>query len=155
MNISVQYLPHIVLLPKRILVAIRISKRRTHFHLRLSALRRSEMQITAKLRRSAAGYIHYCPGCDSSHHFVTESDGHPVWQFDGNLERPTFSPSMRIYDMAIEGRRPERTRCHYFLRDGQIQFLGDCAHALADQTVPLPDLPEYMQGDKYGDGRDA
>jgi hypothetical protein len=31
-------------------------------------------------------------------------------------------------------------RCHSFLVDGQIQFLGDCTHALAGQTVPLPEI---------------
>ena len=32
--------------------------------------------------------------------------------------------------------------CHYFLHGGQIAFLGDCTHAFASQTVPLPELPE-------------
>jgi len=32
--------------------------------------------------------------------------------------------------------------CHSFIRDGKIQFLGDCTHALAGQTVDLPELPE-------------
>ncbi len=27
--------------------------------------------------------------------------------------------------------------CHSFVTDGQIQFLGDCTHKLAGQTVPL------------------
>jgi hypothetical protein len=31
-------------------------------------------------------------------------------------------------------------RCHSFVVDGQIQFLGDCTHKLAGQTVPLPVL---------------
>ncbi|MGC4033677.1 MAG: hypothetical protein QM754_18485 [Tepidisphaeraceae bacterium] len=28
-------------------------------------------------------------------------------------------------------------RCHSFVRDGQIEFLGDCTHELAGKTVPL------------------
>lgn len=46
---------------------------------------------------------------------------------------------------------PVRPRCHSFIRDGQIQFLGDCGHALAGKTVALPpwkgwdnDEPETM-----------
>lgn len=119
------------------------------------------MQITPKLRRSAAGYIHYCPGCNSTHHFVTDSSsGGPVWGFDGNIELPTFTPSMRVYDPAKRSKDgtesiPERTRCHYFLTGGAIQFLGDCSHDLKGQTIPLPDLPEWAQDDNYGDGRDA
>lgn len=30
-------------------------------------------------------------------------------------------------------------RCHSFVVDGQMQFLGDCTHALAGQTVPIPE----------------
>lgn len=31
--------------------------------------------------------------------------------------------------------------------DGMVQFLGDCSHALAGQTLPLPDMPpEYRDG---------
>ena len=29
--------------------------------------------------------------------------------------------------------------CHSFVTDGRIQFLGDCTHKLAGQTVDLPD----------------
>lgn len=32
--------------------------------------------------------------------------------------------------------------CHSFVRAGRIEFLGDCTHALAGQTVPLPPWPE-------------
>ncbi|WP_241754456.1 hypothetical protein [Cupriavidus basilensis] len=32
--------------------------------------------------------------------------------------------------------------CHSFVTDGRIQFLGDCTHALAGQTVPLAEFPE-------------
>jgi hypothetical protein len=31
--------------------------------------------------------------------------------------------------------------CHSFVTDGRIQFLGDCTHALAGQTVDLPEWP--------------
>jgi hypothetical protein len=42
--------------------------------------------------------------------------------------------------------------CHYFLTDGLISFCGDSTHDFAGKTVPLPELPERMQGDRYGDG---
>jgi hypothetical protein len=38
--------------------------------------------------------------------------------------------------------------CHSFVRDGQIQFLGDCTHALKGQTVERPEWP-HAPG-KYG-----
>lgn len=31
--------------------------------------------------------------------------------------------------------------CHSFVVDGQMQMLGDCTHALAGQTVPIPPWP--------------
>lgn len=36
-------------------------------------------------------------------------------------------------------------RCHMYIREGKIQFLSDCSHALAGQTVEMPDFDEqYM-----------
>jgi hypothetical protein len=32
--------------------------------------------------------------------------------------------------------------CHSFIKDGMIQFLDDCTHALAGQTVPLGEFEE-------------
>ena len=42
------------------------------------------------------------------------------------------------------------TVCHHFIRDGKIQFLGDCTHALRGQTVDLPDIPPgvYMTSER-------
>lgn len=31
--------------------------------------------------------------------------------------------------------------CHSFVTDGRIQFLSDCTHSLAGQTVDLPEMP--------------
>jgi hypothetical protein len=58
-----------------------------------------------------------------------------VHTFDGNTERPTLSPSL-----LVSGGEGDR-RCHSFVKDGKIQFLGDCTHPLAGQTVDLLDCP--------------
>lgn len=34
--------------------------------------------------------------------------------------------------------------CHCFIVAGQWQFLGDCTHELAGQTVDLPLLPDWF-----------
>lgn len=85
--------------------------------------------------RKEAGltYLHWCPGCKQLHPINVEKPNsyNAVWSFDGNLESPTFSPSINIVG-----------RCHYFIRAGQIQFMSDSRHALSGQTVPLPDIPE-------------
>ncbi len=84
------------------------------------------------------GYGFNCPGCDRFHAVYTELHYRPqgVWTFNGDTERPTFSPSLLV--TWNEG--PERAKrvCHSFIRDGQIQFLSDCTHALAGQTVDIP-----------------
>ena len=38
--------------------------------------------------------------------------------------------------------------CHSFVVNGQIQFLPDCTHALAGQTVPIPDWATTMIEDE-------
>ena len=43
--------------------------------------------------------------------------------------------------------------CHSFVTDGRIQFLGDCTHKLAGQTVNIPEWP-YAAG-SYGGIADA
>ena len=116
-------------------------------------------QVSNFLRRGATGYIHYCPACDEAHLFTTDGGG-PTWSFDGDVNRPTFGPSMRVSwgRFADPSYRPEPGDedlsgiCHYHLVDGELRFCGDSTHALAGQTVPLPELPDRMQGDKYGDG---
>ncbi len=65
----------------------------------------------------------------------------PTWTFNGNLDKPTFSPSLRVFDPAsFDGTQFTKTACHLNLTDGQIIFHADSAHALAGQTVPMIDL---------------
>ena len=95
-----------------------------------------------------------CPGCGDTH--VIRVSGPKAWGFNGSVERPTFTPSLLVrtghfvtpgecwcnYDKA----HPDDAsgfacyRCHSFITDGRIQFLGDCTHALAGQTVDLPEI---------------
>jgi hypothetical protein len=40
----------------------------------------------------------WCPGCNSLHPFrVLTTGAGEVWEWDGNLEQPTFSPSLLCY----------------------------------------------------------
>jgi hypothetical protein len=86
-----------------------------------------------------------CPGCDDVHSvWVGEGPG-IRWGYNGNAEKPTFTPSVLVTypanpeaDERFKEWRTER-RCHSFITDGRIQFLADCTHSLAGQTVDLPD----------------
>lgn len=65
----------------------------------------------------------------------------PFWDWDGNLEAPTLSPSILSDGYC---------RCHSFLKAGFFQFLDDSTHPLAGQNVPIPDLPEWVVKMDYG-----
>jgi len=84
-----------------------------------------------------------CPGCNADHGINTNpANGRPLWSLSGPPERPTISPSILVrggyYDHVAQ--IDKVGVCHSFVRDGQIQFLSDCTHALAGQTVALPVL---------------
>ena len=85
----------------------------------------------------------YCPGCESGHAFTI--GGGRGWSWNGDRERPTVQPSVRVFLPAgtdPEWQRPEKTLCHLFIKDGMIEFLPDCDHDLKGQTVPVADWPE-------------
>ena len=75
----------------------------------------------------------HCPGCNCGHSFRVFGASGPVWDWNGDLDKATFSPSL-LYQGG-----PNDTRCHSFVRDGKIQFLSDCSHHLAGQTVDVPE----------------
>lgn len=107
-------------------------------------------QVSTRLRRAVGGYGHYCPGCDELH-VIPDS-----WAFNNDLERPTFSPSVLTQGMRHnhdgdflydEKGKPIPYRCHYHLREGKLQYCADCNHKLANQTVDLPVLPDWLWDD--------
>jgi Family of unknown function (DUF6527) len=98
--------------------------------------------FSRKLRKTANGIAHWCPGCKEVHVFPL-----PRWTWDGNVDAPTTTPSMRIF-LPARGDNPEKTLCHYYLKSGKIEFCGDCAHPLSGKTVDLSDWP-YPAG-TYG-----
>lgn len=81
-----------------------------------------------------------CPGCNRDHAVRVDGTEEPRWEWNGSMDKPTFRPSVLTWLEEVDG-QPLR-RCHSFVTDGKIQFLSDCHHALAGQTV---DLPEYEQ----------
>lgn len=84
----------------------------------------------AKALHNSRGWLITCPACGCCHCFF--DDGR--WTFNGDVDNPTFSPSMLVYQ-----NEPEK-RCHSFVRNGKIEYLSDCGHALAGQTVELPEF---------------
>ncbi len=84
-------------------------------------------------------YWFHCPGCQNTHAFTVggQPGAQPRWTFNGSFDRPSFQPSLMC------NRDYPESRCHSFVTDGKIQFLGDCFHKLAGQTVELPDWDDW------------
>lgn len=88
----------------------------------------------------------WCPGCESHHMFTTkhykgESKGRPLWKFDGNVARPTFSPSLLLRGWKDPQTGELKGQCHLHVRAGKIAYCGDCSHKLKGQTIPMEVLP--------------
>jgi hypothetical protein len=85
------------------------------------------------------GYMYFCPGCKSHHApYISphKSPNGSSWKFSGDEEKPTFSPSILTRVNRSDGKL---MICHSFIVYGNIQYLDDCTHELAGQTVPIPE----------------
>jgi hypothetical protein len=79
-----------------------------------------------------------CPGCGTTHalRVRTPTAGRPSWEFNGSVDKPTLQPSI----LATTSWKGVQQVCHSFVTDGRIQFLSDCTHELAGQTVDLQEV---------------
>ena len=138
-------------------------------------------QVDADEQPVGRGCWMWCPGCEMAHRpQIVGEDGSvpdgPVWEWDGNLDAPTFSPSLLVHHSAhlcgtgvvhyeacpdseacdrpghyLSPDGPAHVQfcerwgdCHSFIRAGRWEFLPDCAHALAGQTVAMVPLPDWL-----------
>ena len=105
------------------------------------AIRSSTVQISGKLRKGRSARFWFCPACEEMHPLPFG------WVFNDDVNAPTFQPSFKHCWKAVEPNpetpagRPARC-CHYIITRGQVAYCSDCTHALAGQTIPMPDLPE-------------
>lgn len=81
------------------------------------------------IERVNSFWIFWCPGCKENH-YINDN-----WTFDGNVEKPTISPSVRV---SQDG----NTLCHLFISAGKIRYLPDCIHELKNQTVDMVPINE-------------
>jgi hypothetical protein len=95
-------------------------------------------------------WIFICPGCEHRHYVPTQdahvADDKLIWTFNGDIERPTFSPSLMLktgkyvvpdFEDDFPG---QNSICHSIVTDGMIHFCGDSTHHLSGQTLPLPEI---------------
>lgn len=94
-------------------------------------------RLSKILAKSNGNIFFECPACEIPHG-INCGDGHgPVWSWNGDINKPTFSPSVLV-DFTY-GADKKREVCHSFVVEGTIQFLTDCTHQLAGKTVDIPE----------------
>ncbi|CAG2155212.1 hypothetical protein LMG19282_04856 [Cupriavidus campinensis] len=118
--------------------------------------------LSKVLREAAPGHLTFwCPGCKDSHSIRYGDGSGPRWGWNGNAERPTFTPSVLVRSghyvpghengscwCTYYAEHPDEPGdfacaiCHTFVTEGNIQFLGDCTHEFAGKTVPMVEFPE-------------
>lgn len=84
-----------------------------------------------------------CPACNDTHKGkMSGIHGlNNTWTYNGDTYKPTFHPSL-----LVTYNTPNKKHvCHSFVKDGMIQFLSDCTHSMAGQTVELMDVNENFE----------
>lgn len=89
----------------------------------------------------------WCPGCEGIHLVTVPDDSGgipkagPVWTWDGNIDRPTIGPSIKVEGI-VTGTTRVATVCHSYVEEGKWRYLDDSTHPLAGQTVSMVPIPE-------------
>lgn len=101
--------------------------------------------------------VFQCPACGNCHYALVEGATRqgPRWTWNGSMDRPTFSPSIKVtthrWEPPVGPENIEQWRkqpweqkqvehiCHFFVRDGKIEYCGDCTHDRRGQTIEVPD----------------
>lgn len=106
--------------------------------------------LSRRLRSVEGGRLMFwCPGCDGAHQVNVGDGPGPRWGYNGDPDAPTFTPSVLVtYNGADAGKDGAPSAiCHSFITDGRIQFLSDSTHALAGETVNIPDFDPETERD--------
>lgn len=100
-------------------------------------------------------FMFFCPGCKCGHGVWTTKKNtvNAVWTFNGNMEKPTFTPSLKItqttHSPPVTPENMDQWKvspwpqteityvCHSVITDGVINFCGDCSHELAGKSIPM------------------
>lgn len=104
------------------------------------------------------GFEFWCWGCCTTHRFITHYTGNkradqPKWEFGGNYEKPSFSPSLMIQhrrgywaenkQYITDGRLV--TECHLIVDEGHIHYLTDCLHPFKNMVFGMADVPQTRE----------
>lgn len=114
-------------------------------------------RLSSILRGGEGTLSFFCPGCKDVHIIGVDGTYHANWDWNQDVEKPTFRPSILVRTGHYEPRHKQgdvcwcdvpRTGdgyrclvCHSFVTEGRIEFLSDSTHELSGQTVPIPEWP--------------
>jgi len=98
------------------------------------------MKVLSTIQNQPGSFCCWCPGCERMHSIYTKEiyHGSAIWKFNGDMEKPTFTPSLLV--QYNKGESPRR--CHSYIRNGNWEFLNDCTHNLKGKTVPMLDAED-------------
>ena len=80
-------------------------------------------------------FVFWCPGCQFGHGVwvtTTCKKTGAQWQWNGSMDAPSFTPSILITEGTLV--------CHSYVTNGTISYLSDCTHALAGQSIQIPEF---------------
>ncbi len=95
------------------------------------------------------GWMINCPCAKCGwHEFPKKGRPGASWTFNGDLIRPTFTPSMnQCLNPYGKDHNPDAHlhdfRCHFIVTDGRMSFCGDCSHELKNTVcdmIPFDDV---------------
>lgn len=118
---------------------------------------------TVEYTERGCDFMFYCPACKCGHAIWTKKHNRlgVVWKFNGNMEKPTFEPSLLLkfveyppvdpvtgdYAKGSDGEylKGEDGRllgckdavCHIVVTDGILNYQADCTHELAGKAIPM------------------
>jgi hypothetical protein len=75
----------------------------------------------------------WCPGCERYHGIDPKK-----WKITVVEGLPTVQPS--ILGEYYNWKYKKEIRCHSYIKNGKIQYLGDCGHNLKNRTVNMKEL---------------
>lgn len=95
----------------------------------------------------------WCPACEGGHYINTleKNEDGAQWSGPGDVHNPTFMPSVNIgwgynskkctpEELAMYRTNNIGGRCHFYVRQGIIEYCGDCSHTMAGMNVPVPPI---------------
>lgn len=104
------------------------------------------MMVISDSRSLDGSIFFWCPGCARSHSVYPRPLQNPItgasWTWNGDRDKPTLFPSILVKTEFTEN-RPAKV-CHLFVTDGTIQYLSDCTHSMAGQTIEMVEVQEVQ-----------